>query len=100
MRRMLESSPKLFAIFSVPLFLVGCFSLSSSSTFQADACGVIVPAIDNPQINFDILVDDLESPLYLTHAGDGSGRLFVVLQGGQVIILEDGIPIRTPISGY
>ncbi|MCK6578463.1 MAG: PQQ-dependent sugar dehydrogenase [Anaerolineae bacterium] len=29
-------------------------------------------------------------PLYLTHAGDGSGRLFVVEQGGKIWILDDG----------
>jgi glucose/arabinose dehydrogenase len=29
-------------------------------------------------------------PLYLSHAGDGSGRLFVVEQPGQVLIIKDG----------
>ena len=36
------------------------------------------------------VVDGLEAPLGLTHAGDGSGRLFVVEQGGTVRIVRDG----------
>jgi glucose/arabinose dehydrogenase len=32
----------------------------------------------------------LDSPLFLTHAGDGSGRLFVMEQVGFVLIIEDG----------
>jgi glucose/arabinose dehydrogenase len=35
-------------------------------------------------------------PLYLTHAGDGSGRLFVVEQGGRIWILQDGAQLDTP----
>jgi glucose/arabinose dehydrogenase len=40
------------------------------------------------------VLDGLASPLYLTHARDGSGRLFVVEQGGRVLVLhpEVGIP--------
>ena len=36
------------------------------------------------------VVDGLEAPLGVTHAGDGSGRLFVVEQGGTVRIVRDG----------
>lgn len=36
------------------------------------------------------VVDGLEAPLGVTHAGDGSGRLFVVEQGGTVRIVKDG----------
>lgn len=35
-------------------------------------------------------------PLYVTHAGDGSGRLFVVEQGGLIWILEDGVRLEAP----
>ena len=96
MRRTLETSPKLFAIFVIPVFLVGCFSLSSSSVYQGDPCGVIVPAIEDPQLNFELLIDNFDGMLYLTHAGDGSGRIFLVFQDGQVHILEDGEVNRTP----
>ena len=33
-------------------------------------------------------------PLYVTHAGDGSKRLFIVEQGGRILVLEDGA--KTP----
>lgn len=44
----------------------------------------------------------LESPLFATHAGDGSGRLFVVERRGRIRIVSGGSLIRRPfldISG-
>ena len=38
----------------------------------------------------------LDDPVYLTHAGDGSGRLFVVEQAGRVRVLRDGSAASTP----
>ncbi len=38
----------------------------------------------------------LVSPVSLTHAGDGSGRLFVVDQIGQIRIIENGVLLATP----
>ncbi|MBI5960614.1 MAG: PQQ-dependent sugar dehydrogenase [Chloroflexi bacterium] len=35
-------------------------------------------------------------PIYLTHAGDGSGRLFVVEQGGKIWILKDDVKLSAP----
>mgnify|MGYP005836245635 CR=1 FL=1 len=35
-------------------------------------------------------------PLYLTHAGDGSERLFVVEQGGRIWVIENGQRLETP----
>ncbi|MBI4001222.1 MAG: PQQ-dependent sugar dehydrogenase [Nitrospira defluvii] len=37
-----------------------------------------------------IITKGLAQPLYLTHAGDGSGRLFVVEQAGRIRILTQG----------
>ena len=37
----------------------------------------------------ETVVSGLSNPLYVTHAGDGSGRLFIVLQGGRIRI-HDG----------
>ena len=36
------------------------------------------------------VVSGLSDPLGLTHAGDGSGRLFVVEQVGRIWIIQDG----------
>jgi glucose/arabinose dehydrogenase len=42
------------------------------------------------------IADGLEQPVYATHAGDNSGRLFVVEKRGRIIILRDGAPAETP----
>lgn len=42
------------------------------------------------------LVSGLSSPLLVTHAGDGSDRLFVVEQTGTVRIVKDGTLVATP----
>ncbi len=62
-----------------------------------------------PDIDFVEIVDGLERPVYITHAGDDSGRLFVVEQAGRIRILKDGDlqgtfldirgQVRSPASG-
>ena len=37
------------------------------------------------------IVSGFESPVQVTHAGDGSGRIFVVEQKGRVPIMQDGV---------
>lgn len=36
------------------------------------------------------VVGGLDNPVYITHAGDGSGRLFVLEQGGLISIVKNG----------
>jgi glucose/arabinose dehydrogenase len=48
------------------------------------------------------VVGGFNHPLLVTHAGDGSGRLFVVEQGGMIWIIQDDNLIKSPfldISG-
>jgi glucose/arabinose dehydrogenase len=42
------------------------------------------------------IVDGLTSPVFVTHAGDGSGRLFVVEKGGVIRIVKNGQLLATP----
>src|SRR5690606_15426912 len=42
-----------------------------------------------PQITLRRLAPAFDHPSYVTHAGDGSGRLFVVEQAGRIWILEN-----------
>lgn len=42
------------------------------------------------------VVGGLDQPEGLTNAGDGSGRLFIVEQGGKILILKDGALLPTP----
>ncbi len=48
------------------------------------------------EIALHIVANGLISPVGLTHAGDGSGRLFVVDQAGFIRIIEDGNLLATP----
>ena len=57
------------------------------------------PTIALEQLN----IGTLASPVYLTHAGDGSGRLFIVERAGRIRLLKNGNLQTTPfldISGH
>ncbi len=42
------------------------------------------------------VADGFRRPLFVTHAGDRSGRLFVVEQGGLIRLIKDGIVLPDP----
>lgn len=42
------------------------------------------------------VADGFDRPLYVTNAGDGSGRIFVVEQSGKIWIISDGQRLETP----
>ena len=55
-----------------------------------------------PRFGLRKIADGLKLPVHVTHAGDGSGRLFVVEQEGQIRIIRNGVVEETPfldISG-
>lgn len=54
------------------------------------------PAPIGVDIALEPVVDGLENPLYITHAGDGSGRLYVLEQPGRVRVVEEGRLLETP----
>jgi glucose/arabinose dehydrogenase len=45
---------------------------------------------------FEKVADGLDLPLLVTHAGDGSGRIFVVQQRGLIRIIKDGQVLPEP----
>ena len=49
-----------------------------------------------PQLVPELRVAGLDLPVHVTHAGDGSGRLFVVEQRGRVRLVENGVLQPTP----
>lgn len=54
-------------------------------------------APDPTKITLEEVVSGLRYPIYVTNAGDGSGRLFVVQQTGQIyIVQEDDTLLETP----
>ncbi|MFQ5591889.1 MAG: PQQ-dependent sugar dehydrogenase, partial [Phycisphaerae bacterium] len=76
--------------------LSGCISSGSPcgyGEFCSETGGVCDPAIE---IALQPVVSGLVSPISLTHAGDGSGRLFIVDQAGYIRIVENGVLLPTP----
>ncbi len=57
----------------------------------------IVARLDFPILSEKLLVTGLNQPVFLTHAGDGSGRLFVLEREGRVRIIKDGVLLETPL---
>jgi glucose/arabinose dehydrogenase len=55
-----------------------------------------VPALETVAINLIPVANGLTKPLYLTHAGDGGGRLFVLEQAGRILIVQGGQVNPTP----
>ncbi len=47
-------------------------------------------------VRLEMFASGFDRPLFVTHAGDGSGRLFVVEQGGRIRIVRDGKVLSTP----
>src|SRR5512132_2743894 len=57
-----------------------------------------VPPSASPgsSLSLELVVDGLVSPLAVTNAGDGSGRIFVLEQRGQIRIVRDGQLLDDP----
>ena len=49
-----------------------------------------------PTLRFERLITGVRAPVQLTHAGDGSDRLFVVEQPGVIRIWQNGALVATP----
>jgi glucose/arabinose dehydrogenase len=55
-----------------------------------------VSAPDAANVRLTEIADGFTRPLYVTHAGDGSSRLFVLEQGGRIWILQDEQRLDVP----
>ena len=76
-------------------------TLISSTPVTNESTSTPVPsmtAIDPATFDYALerIADGFSHPTHLTHAGDGSGRLFVVEQAGQIWILHNGKRLSTP----
>ncbi|MEO8612191.1 MAG: PQQ-dependent sugar dehydrogenase [Chloroflexota bacterium] len=78
-------------IFSLVLLLV---AVSVSIVHGQDAARTTAP--DGSKYQLVEVASDLTRPVFLTHAGDGSGRMFIVEQGGKIRVMNDGKLLETP----
>lgn len=49
------------------------------------------------QLALELVSDAFERPTFVTHAGDGSGRLFVTEQEGRLRVVQGGSLLETPV---
>lgn len=49
-----------------------------------------------PQVQLQLVISGLVHPVYAIHAGDSSGRLFIVEQAGTIRIFKNGALLPTP----
>ena len=89
MTRFLMNRPRLAGL----AFVVGLL-LSLGETTAASEKGSQAP--DSVVELVPVVTEGLESPLYLTHAGDGTGQLFVVEQPGTIRVIDQGVLQQAP----
>jgi glucose/arabinose dehydrogenase len=69
----------------------------TATTLSAAASTTVPPgAIDPARYIFTAVAQGFKSPLLVTNAGDGSGRLFVVEQGGLIRVVQNGAILPQP----
>ncbi|MDH4089774.1 MAG: PQQ-dependent sugar dehydrogenase [Cyclobacteriaceae bacterium] len=82
---------KLIVFFT--LFLVA-FLFSCQTKTATDQLGD--SSRDTLHVRLVQIAGDLDIPIYVTNAGDGSNRLFVVLQKGEIVLLKNKMPMKEP----
>lgn len=112
------------ALAAIAILVAGCGATASSPALQTGSPAASVPAASGPETtarvpsaapsagpssapagSFDptgqtvqatVSVTGFSSPLDVANAGDGSGRLFVVEQGGRIRVVRDGAILSPP----
>lgn len=88
------------ALLSVALISLTVLAVIAAQQFTAFAFNDTAPLNAPLQVGFSVGVEQVVSgfnqPLYVTHAGDGSGRLFVVEKAGRIMIVRDGQLMARP----
>jgi glucose/arabinose dehydrogenase len=92
----LKSRRLYFAAFVIVAVTVLASGNSTGTASAAQAASV------PKNLKFDPIVSGLNDPLFVTHAGDGSNRVFIVQREGQILIYKNGALNTAPfldISG-
>lgn len=79
------------------LILLVTLMLIISASYLNPARGLAKSlAVSRPDVMLVRYISGFDRPVHITHAGDGSGRLFVVEQAGRIQIVQDGILLALP----
>jgi glucose/arabinose dehydrogenase len=77
--------------------------LFTSLTFAQESAAIILrdtPLPPADSVRFELVLNNLSRPVYVTHAGDGSQRLFIVEQRGRIYVYNGSeLTIFMDISG-
>src|SRR5512142_798422 len=65
-------------------------SIFALSLISAGASVPVAATALPPAVKLTPVITGLTQPVFVTHAGDGSGRLFVVQQTGQIRVFKNG----------
>ena len=76
-------------------FLTGKHSTFTQNPVRA-AEYAATAVLDPTKILFQEVVGGLSNPVLITHAGDGSGRLFVIERSGKIRIIKNGLLLPVP----
>jgi glucose/arabinose dehydrogenase len=87
------NSAFLASLFLIALLLGSCSLHSCSKKSSSPAP---TDTTDIPDISLQLTASGFTHPLGITQAGDGSGRMFIVEQGGLVKIIKSGAILTTP----
>jgi glucose/arabinose dehydrogenase len=89
-----------FAIVALFVFVI---LLASRATLFAQNQQIYLPIVLNnhtqvawPAVALEEVATGFDLPVHVTHAGDGTGRLFVVEQRGSIRLIVDGERLATP----
>ena len=82
--------------FAFPRLFVLLLLLLIGNRPAPKAVSPTAPLSSPPTIFLETVATGLASPVDITHAGDGSGRLFIVLQSGQIVIYDGVQVLGTP----
>jgi glucose/arabinose dehydrogenase len=82
---LLKTTSRIFILF-YSFLLIGCSN--SSGKYTETEGQKLYPS--ELELELKLVAENLNSPVGMTHAGDGSGRLFIISQRGQILILKDG----------
>jgi glucose/arabinose dehydrogenase len=85
---------RLFFVALVIALTLPAFAQESEIITTRDA------APDPAAITLTQVADGFANPLFLTNAGDGSGRLFVLEQAGRIWIIQGGARLEAPFADF